>query len=64
MITVFDGACLRLARVFSGPALEEVAEKLGKTRQYRHQLEIDIEPFKGLLLGLFFISERPLWDFI
>lgn len=24
--------------------------------QYRHQLEADIEPFKGLLLGLFFIA--------
>jgi len=24
--------------------------------KYRHQLEADIEPFKGLLLGLFFIT--------
>lgn len=24
--------------------------------EYRHELEIDIEPFKGLLLGLFFIA--------
>lgn len=24
--------------------------------EYRHEIEIDIEPFKGLLLGLFFIS--------
>lgn len=24
--------------------------------QYRHELEIDIEPFKGLLLGLFFMT--------
>lgn len=24
--------------------------------EYRHQIEIDIEPFKGLLLGLFFIT--------
>ena len=24
--------------------------------EYRHQLEIDIEPFKGLLMGLFFMS--------
>jgi len=24
--------------------------------EYRHELESDIEPFKGLLLGLFFIS--------
>jgi CPA2 family monovalent cation:H+ antiporter-2 len=24
--------------------------------EYRHEIEVDIEPFKGLLLGLFFIS--------
>ena len=24
--------------------------------EYRHQIEVDIEPFKGLLLGLFFIT--------
>jgi len=24
--------------------------------EYRHEIEIDIEPFKGLLLGLFFVS--------
>ena len=24
--------------------------------EYRHQLEADIAPFKGLLLGLFFIT--------
>ena len=31
--------------------------------EYRHELELDIEPFKGLLLGLFFIAvghvDRP-----
>lgn len=40
--------------------------------EYRHEIEIDIEPFKGLLLGLFFVSvgmsvditevaAEPLW---
>jgi len=40
--------------------------------EYRHEIEVDIEPFKGLLLGLFFVSvgmsidlaqivEKPLW---
>ena len=40
--------------------------------EYRHQIEVDIEPFKGLLLGLFFVSvgmsidlaqvaANPLW---
>jgi len=31
--------------------------------EYRHELESDIEPFKGLLLGLFFISVGTLIDF-
>jgi monovalent cation:proton antiporter-2 (CPA2) family protein len=31
--------------------------------EYRHQLEADIEPFKGLLLGLFFISVGASLDF-
>jgi len=31
--------------------------------EYRHQLETDIEPFKGLLLGLFFISVGAGIDF-
>jgi len=40
--------------------------------EYRHQVEVDIEPFKGLMLGLFFMSvgmgidwrvlaQEPLW---
>ena len=32
--------------------------------EYRHELEADIEPFKGLLLGLFFISVGTNIDFI
>ncbi len=31
--------------------------------EYRHELEIDIEPFKGLLLGLFFIAVGASIDF-
>lgn len=31
--------------------------------EYRHELELDIEPFKGLLLGLFFISVGMTIDF-
>jgi len=31
--------------------------------EYRHELETDIEPFKGLLLGLFFISVGASVDF-
>ncbi len=33
-----------------------IAGMLLATSEYRHQLEVDIEPFKGLLLGLFFIA--------
>ncbi len=31
--------------------------------EYRHELEVEIEPFKGLLLGLFFISVGMSIDF-
>lgn len=31
--------------------------------EFRHELEVDIEPFKGLLLGLFFISVGANIDF-
>ena len=33
------------------------------TSEYRHELETDIEPFKGLLLGLFFIAVGASIDF-
>ena len=39
MTTEFEGAALRLARIFSGLSLEEVAEKVNKSRQYLHKLE-------------------------
>jgi monovalent cation:proton antiporter-2 (CPA2) family protein len=32
--------------------------------EYRHELESDIEPFKGLLLGLFFIAVGASVDFV
>src|SRR4026208_2069737 len=31
--------------------------------EYRHELEADIEPFKGLLLGLFFVTVGANIDF-
>ena len=31
--------------------------------EYRHALETDIEPFKGLLMGLFFIAVGMSIDF-
>ncbi len=39
MDIAFNGAELRLARIFNGLALEEVAERVEKTRQYVHKLE-------------------------
>ncbi len=39
MDITFNGAELRLARVFNGLSLEEVAERVDKTRQYVHKLE-------------------------
>jgi Zn-dependent peptidase ImmA (M78 family)/transcriptional regulator with XRE-family HTH domain len=39
MNIAFNGAELRLARIFNGLALEEVAERVEKTRQYVHKLE-------------------------
>lgn len=35
----FNGAELRLARLFASLALEDVADRVGKTRQYIHKLE-------------------------
>ena len=35
----FNGAALRLARLFGGLALDDVASTVGKTRQYLHKLE-------------------------
>ncbi len=39
MDIIFNGAELRLARIFNGLALEDVAERVDKTRQYVHKLE-------------------------
>lgn len=36
----FNGAELRLARIFNGLTLEELSENVGKTRQYLHRLEV------------------------
>src|SRR2546423_12166299 len=66
------GIALLMQRVGLSPALGTfLAGVVLAESEYRHELESDIEPFKGLLLGLFFISvgasidlplvkERPL----
>lgn len=58
------GIALLMTRVGLSPALGTfLAGVVLATSEYRHELEGDIEPFKGLLLGLFFISVGVSIDF-
>jgi len=51
------GVALAMQQVGLSPALGTfLAGVLLAESEYRHELESDVEPFKGLLLGLFFIS--------
>jgi monovalent cation:proton antiporter-2 (CPA2) family protein len=51
------GIALLMQKVGLSPALGTfLAGVVLADSEYRHELESDIEPFKGLLLGLFFIS--------
>lgn len=51
------GAALLVQSVGLSPALGAfLGGMLLADSEYRHELESDLEPFKGLLLGLFFIS--------
>lgn len=51
------GIALAMQAVGLSPALGTfVAGVVLAENEYRHELETDIEPFKGLLLGLFFIA--------
>jgi CPA2 family monovalent cation:H+ antiporter-2 len=54
---VVVGTAFLTAAVGLSPALGAfLAGLLLSESEYRHQLEVDIEPFKGLLLGLFFMT--------
>ena len=58
------GIALLMTRVGLSPALGTfLAGVVLATSEYRHELESDIEPIKGLLLGLFFISVGASIDF-
>ncbi|MBD1876656.1 glutathione-regulated potassium-efflux system protein KefC [Nodosilinea sp. FACHB-131] len=58
------GITLIMQMVGLSPALGTfVAGVVLADNEYRHELETDIEPFKGLLLGLFFISVGASIDF-
>lgn len=51
------GIALTMDRIGLSPALGTfIAGVVLANNEYRHQLETTIDPFKGLLLGLFFIS--------
>lgn len=58
------GIALAMQSVGLSPALGTfLAGVVLADSEYRHELESDIEPFKGLLLGLFFISVGASLDF-
>ena len=58
------GIAMLMNAVGLSPALGAfVAGVVLSDSEYRHELEGDIEPFKGLLLGLFFISVGASIDF-
>ncbi len=58
------GIALLMTKVGLSPALGTfLAGVVLATSEYRHELEGDIEPFKGLLLGLFFIAVGASIDF-
>jgi monovalent cation:proton antiporter-2 (CPA2) family protein len=57
------GIALLMSRVGLSPALGTfLAGVVLANSEYRHELEADVEPFKGLLLGLFFISVGASMD--
>ncbi len=58
------GVALLMQTVGLSPALGAfVAGVVLADSEYRHEIETDIEPFRGLLLGIFFISVGATIDF-
>jgi CPA2 family monovalent cation:H+ antiporter-2/glutathione-regulated potassium-efflux system protein KefB len=58
------GIALLMQSVGLSPALGTfLAGVVLATSEYRHELESDIDPFKGLLLGLFFLAVGASIDF-
>ena len=58
------GTAVLMSKVGISPALGTFLAGVVLARSdYRHELESDIEPFKGLLLGLFFIAVGASIDF-
>ncbi len=58
------GVALLMVRIGLSPALGTfIAGVVLADNEYRHELESDIEPFKGLLLAVFFIAVGASIDF-
>ena len=56
-LTLVIGVAVLMMLVGLSPALGTfLAGVVLANSEFRHELETDIEPFKGLLLGLFFIT--------
>ena len=63
-LTMVIGIALLMSLVGLSPALGTfLAGVVLANSAYRHELESDIDPFKGLLLGLFFITVGAAIDF-
>lgn len=64
-LLVVIGIALLMSLVGLSPALGAfIAGVVLATSEYRHELESDIDPIKGLLLGLFFITVGAGIDFV
>ncbi|MDB6077271.1 MAG: potassium transporter [Akkermansiaceae bacterium] len=58
------GVALLMTKVGLSPALGAfVAGVVLANNEYRHELESDLDPFKGILLGLFFLGVGAAIDF-
>jgi monovalent cation:H+ antiporter-2, CPA2 family len=63
-LLIVVGIAVLMTQVGLSPALGAfLAGVVLANSEYRHELESDIEPFKGLLLGLFFIAVGASIDF-
>ena len=63
-LLIVVGIAALMAKVGLSPALGTfLAGVVLANSEYRHELESDIEPFKGLLLGLFFMAVGATIDF-
>ncbi|MBF0277224.1 MAG: glutathione-regulated potassium-efflux system protein KefC [SAR324 cluster bacterium] len=64
-LLIVVGIALLMQLVGLSPALGTfLAGVVLAESEYRHELETDLDPFKGLLLGLFFISVGASIDFL